>query len=176
MLCDECKKRPAVVHLTKMVNNKKFEKNLCQQCANESGEGNFSFEPKYSIHNLLAGLLNFEPGTGAAPAKKPGMVPICSNCGMSYAEFSRGGRLGCSMCYTHFAQQMDPLLRRVQGGTQHAGKVPSRTGGVLMVKSKIRQLRQDLQKYVSLEEFEKAAQVRDQIKSLEKELDEKGVG
>lgn len=175
MLCDECKRKPAVVHLTKMVNNKKYERKLCQQCASENGEGDFIFEPKYSIHNLLAGLLNFEPGPGNAQAKKPGMMPVCDNCGMNYAEFSKGGRLGCSMCYTHFLQQLDPLLRRVQGGTQHAGKVPSRTGGILLVKNKIQQLRQDLQKYISREEFEKAAQLRDQIRELEKELAEKGV-
>lgn len=173
MLCDECKKRPATVHLTKMVNNKKYEKNLCQQCAESEG-ADFPFEPKYSIHNLLAGLLNFEPGTGASLTKMPGVMPVCNNCGLSYPEFSRGGRLGCSMCYTHFLQQLDPLLRRVQGGTQHAGKVPVRTGGTLMVKNKIQHLRQDLQKYISREEFEKAAQVRDQIKQLEQELDEKG--
>ena len=93
---------------------------------------------------------------------------------MSYTEFSRSGRLGCAMCYTHFSQQLEPLLRRVQGGTQHAGKVPGRTGGTLMLKNKIQQLRQDLQKYVSNEEFEKAALVRDEIKQLEKDLNEKG--
>lgn len=175
MLCDECKRRPAVVHLTKMVNNQKYERNLCQQCASESGGGDFIFEPKYSIHNLLAGLLNFEPGPGDTVAKKTGMIPVCDNCGMNYAEFSKGGRLGCSMCYTHFLQQLDPLLRRVQGGTQHAGKVPSRTGKTLMVKNRIEQLRRDLQRCISREEFEKAAQVRDQIKILEQELGAKGV-
>ncbi|HBS59326.1 MAG: UvrB/UvrC motif-containing protein [Bacillota bacterium] len=174
MLCDDCKKRPAVVHLTKMVNNEKYEKNLCEQCAKETGEAQIAFQPKYSIHNLLAGLLNFEPGTGAALTKNQGVMPVCDNCGMSYTEFSRSGRLGCAMCYTHFSQQLEPLLRRVQGGTQHAGKVPGRTGGTLMLKNKIQQLRQDLQKYVSNEEFEKAALVRDEIKQLEKDLNEKG--
>jgi protein arginine kinase activator len=61
----------------------------------------------------------------------------------------------------------------VQGGTQHTGKIPSRTGGTLMVKGKIQQLRQELQRYISREEFEKAAQVRDQIKELDQQL--KGV-
>lgn len=174
MLCDDCRKRPAVVHLTKMVNNKKYEKNLCEQCANNMGETEIAIEPKYSIHNLLAGLLNFEPGTGAMVTKKAGMMPLCDNCGMSYAEFSRSGRLGCSLCYNQFSQQLDPLLRRVQGGTQHAGKVPSRIGGTLMLINKIDLLRQDLQKHISSEEFEKAAVIRDQIKQLEKELNDKG--
>jgi protein arginine kinase activator len=173
MLCEECKKEPATVHLTKVINNQKYEKNLCQQCAKEDGESDFPFEPKYSINNLLAGLLNFEPSAGARPQKAPCGIPMCENCHMSYAEFSRNGRLGCSVCYTYFMQPLEPLLRRVQGRTQHAGKVPNRTGGALMVKNKIQQLRQELQRYISREEFEKAAEVRDQIKELEQEL--KGV-
>jgi len=170
MLCEECKKAPATVHLTKVINNKKYEKNLCQQCAKEDGESDFPFEPKYSINNLLAGLLNFEPITGNRHQKASCSMPMCENCHMSYAEFSRHGRLGCSVCYTSFIQQLEPLLRRIQGGTQHTGKVPSRTGSALMAKGKIQQLRQELQRYISREEFEKAAQVRDQIKDLDQQL------
>jgi protein arginine kinase activator len=158
-----------------MVNNKKSERNLCQYCAMESGEAGFAYEPKYSIHNLLAGLLNFNQSTSAAMQKTPAGVQFCDNCGMSYTDFSRSGRLGCSLCYTHFAPQLDPLIRRVQGGTQHGGKTPTRTGGTLKLKSQIRQLRHELQKYITREEFEKAAQVRDQIKALEQELGTKGV-
>jgi protein arginine kinase activator len=175
MLCDECKKRPASVHLTKMVNNKKFEKNLCQQCASEMGEGDLTHESKYSIHNLLAGLLNFDPHLGTLAKNPYTSTIICDNCGLSYGEFSRKGRLGCPACYTHFAQHLDPLLRRIQGSNQHGGKVPTRTGGTLKLKNKIQQLRQELQRYISHEEFERAAQVRDQIKELEKELGMKGV-
>jgi protein arginine kinase activator len=175
MLCDECKKRQATVHVTKMVNNKKYEKNLCQQCASEMGEGDLAHDSKYSIHNLLAGLLNFDPQMGTLAKGPYTSTTMCDNCGLSYAEFSRKGRLGCPVCYSHFAKHLDPLLRRVQGSNQHGGKVPTRTGGTLMLKNKIQQLRQELQKYIAHEEFEKAAEVRDRIKELEKELGMKGV-
>ena len=60
MLCEECQKREATVHYTKVVNNQKTEYHLCEQCAREKGELDFSwgFEPGFSIHNLLAGLLD----------------------------------------------------------------------------------------------------------------------
>ena len=37
MLCQECKKNPATVHVTKIVNNIKTELHLCQSCAGERG-------------------------------------------------------------------------------------------------------------------------------------------
>ena len=41
MLCEECKKRPANVHLTKIIGDQKTEMHLCQQCAAERGELGF---------------------------------------------------------------------------------------------------------------------------------------
>lgn len=170
MLCEECKQGPATVHLTKVINNKKYEKNLCSHCAKEDGESEFPFEPTYSINNLLAGLLNLDPSAGTRAQKLQYNLPACENCGMSYTEFSRNGRLGCSVCYTYFGKQLEPLLRRIQGGAKHAGKVPSRIGGALMTRGKIQQLRQELLKYISREEFEQAARVRDEIKKLDESL------
>jgi ATP-dependent Clp protease ATP-binding subunit ClpC len=37
MLCQKCKTRPASVHITKIVNNKKVERHLCGQCAADEG-------------------------------------------------------------------------------------------------------------------------------------------
>jgi len=37
MPCQKCKIRPASVHITKIVNGKKVERHLCQQCAAEEG-------------------------------------------------------------------------------------------------------------------------------------------
>lgn len=37
MKCDRCKKREAHIHVTKIVNNKKIEKHLCEVCAQELG-------------------------------------------------------------------------------------------------------------------------------------------
>ncbi|MDD4178425.1 MAG: AAA family ATPase [Candidatus Margulisbacteria bacterium] len=37
MLCQKCKSRQASVHITKIINGKKVERHLCQQCAAEEG-------------------------------------------------------------------------------------------------------------------------------------------
>ncbi len=170
MLCQECRKRPATVHITRIVNGKKTEMDLCEQCAREKGEFEFFAEPQFPIQSFLAGLLG--QGLGSQPAIQPAAPQArCDTCGLTYEDFARSGRLGCSHCYEHFGERLEPVLRRVHGATQHGGKVPARTGGVAQVRRNLRELREALARAVQAEDFEKAAKLRDEIRQLEKELE-----
>ncbi|MPN03731.1 Protein-arginine kinase activator protein [bioreactor metagenome] len=62
---------------------------------------------------------------------------------------------------------MEPLLRRIHGGGQHAGKIPARRGKMLREKVQITKLKERLQQLVQKEDFEGAVLVRDEIKRLE---------
>ncbi|MBB4074917.1 protein-arginine kinase activator protein McsA [Anoxybacillus voinovskiensis] len=96
---------------------------------------------------------------------------------MTYHQFTKIGRFGCSHCYDAFAKQLQPILKRLHSGnTIHAGKIPKRIGGTIHVRKQIEQLKQKLQELIAREEFEKAAEVRDQIRSLEAQLSEHGEG
>lgn len=170
MICEECQKRQATVHLTQIINNQKRELHLCEECARNHHEFPFnfhfeSFEPSFSIHKFLAGLLDGTP-MEVAPVE----TPQCPGCGLSYAQFSQIGRFGCSQCYQAFGKGLDPLLRRVQGNERHAGKVPRRAGGKLSFKREIENLRRELNEAVRQEAYEKAAELRDRIKQLEQQL------
>ena len=61
MICQECGKRPATLHFTKIVNGDKNEFHICENCAREKGEMIPGTSNGFSIHNLLSGLLDFEP-------------------------------------------------------------------------------------------------------------------
>lgn len=168
MMCQDCNKRPATLHFTKIVNGDKTEFHVCEACARERGEmipGTNGF----SIHHLLSGLLDFDP-PAAGNGHKSGHGLRCESCGMTYAQFSKSGRFGCSDCYRHFAERLDPLFRRIHGHTAHVGKVPKRTGGVLRYKRELENLKRELQWRVEREEFEAAAKLRDQIRELERKL------
>ena len=168
MQCQECQKRPATFHLTKVVNNEKTELHLCEQCAREKGELQFGIEPDFSIHQLLAGLLNYGGTAGSEPAVPADRPVTCSVCGSTYEEFTRSGRLGCSHCYEEFESQLEPVIRRVHGASSHTGKAPQRTAKAIQVKREIAGLRNQLQAAVAREDFERAAQLRDRIKAMEK--------
>jgi protein arginine kinase activator len=169
MLCDDCKKNPACMHITKIVNNQKIEKHLCNECARKTGEMNIAglaFDNSFSVQDFLKGMFSQVFVEEAQPAAET----ACPNCGMTYNEFSRGGKIGCSTCYTTFENRLEPLVRRIHGASAHIGKVPRRFGGFLEAKLRIKRLKQDLERQVACEEYEKAAKIRDEIRELEKEM------
>ncbi|MEC0371270.1 UvrB/UvrC motif-containing protein [Paenibacillus chibensis] len=171
MLCQECGKRPATLHFTKIVNGEKNEFHICETCAREKGEMLPGTSGGFSIHSLLSGLLDFETaGKGAASSVKAPQSQRCEECGMTYSQFSKIGRFGCSSCYKYFGDRLDPLFKRVHGNTVHVGKVPKRSGGRIQLKRRIDDLKLELQQRIQQEEFEEAAQLRDQIRNLEKEM------
>ncbi|MFE0560083.1 UvrB/UvrC motif-containing protein [Paenibacillus sp. FSL W8-0187] len=171
MLCQECGKRPATLHFTKIVNGEKTEFHFCETCAREKGELIPGTSNGFSIHSLLSGLLDLDPsGKGQSPGAKMAQTLQCEECGMTYSQFSKLGRFGCSSCYKYFSDRLDPLFKRVHGGTSHVGKVPKRTGGRIQIKRQIDDLKKELQIRIVQEEFETAAEIRDQIRELERNM------
>lgn len=180
MICQDCKQRPATMHFTKIINGEKTEFHLCEHCAQERGDIlMFHENAGFSIQNLLAGLLNFEaPIKEAKPNAFQGIELLqCERCNMTYHQFTKIGRFGCSHCYATFARQLQPILKRLHSGnTTHAGKIPKRIGGTIHLRKQIDHLKQKLQELIMREEFERAAEVRDQIRLLESQLSAHGEG
>ncbi|WP_018754027.1 UvrB/UvrC motif-containing protein [Paenibacillus sanguinis] len=171
MQCQECGKRPATLHFTKIVNGEKTEFHICESCAREKGELIPGTSGGFSIHNLLSGFLDFSPANkGLISGTKPPEHLRCEECGMTYSQFSKIGRFGCSSCYKYFNDRLDPLFKKVHGNTVHVGKIPKRSGGHIQFKRKLDNLRQELQQRIVQEEFEAAAALRDQIRELEKNM------
>lgn len=176
MLCDDCKKRPASVHITKIYNDDKSETRLCGECAKKYQKEigfNFDIDANFSFHKFLTGLL--EADTMESNLGKDLQVyPECDECGFNYMQFQQNGRLGCAKCYETFSTKLNVLLKRVHGSNVHTGKFPKRSGASLRAMQEIKLLRNQLQKHVLEEEFEKAAELRDKIKDLEKNIEPKG--
>ena len=170
MLCQRCQERPATVHVTKIVGGEKSGFHLCEQCAKENGEIMPQFTANaFDFNHLLSGLLNMESSPGFAVA--PPSTLRCSTCGMTYNQFTQFGRFGCPDCYDNFAARLDPLLRRIQSNTSHTGKVPVRSGEKIKRRKTLDRLRKEMQQAIAQEQFERAAELRDQIRELEQEVD-----
>jgi protein arginine kinase activator len=169
MLCEECNKRNATVHMTKITQGKKKEVHLCNQCAKE--KENINFENPFSIHNFLAGLLDIH--TDPHPKTEKSINDQCNQCGTTYDDFKQTGRLGCSSCYEHFNEKLIALIKRIHGNENHIGKIPKKASEKILVKREMENLKLQLVKAVTLEEFEKAADLRDMIKKLDSQIQEK---
>ena len=166
MLCENCNKKPATVHLTKILNEKKTEMHLCEQCAKLQEAT--PFDASFSINNFLTGLLD---SMQDSPIKVDYIQTTkCDKCGMSYGKFKQLGRLGCAQCYNAFQEKLGPLVKRIQGSESHIGKIPMKTGGVILIKKEIKGLKARLDEAIKREEFEQAAVLRDKIRQLEGQL------
>lgn len=162
MFCDKCGKNPAVVHRITTINGKKKEVHLCKECAMQ--EKGIIIDSPFSINALLSSLLDMG---GETPIKVEKLETVkCSQCGMGFVEFKKTGKLGCGKCYASFEDRLLPLLKRVQGNTRHCGKIPRRIGGSLRTKKEIESLQEELERAVRAEEYERAVELRDRIKSL----------
>ncbi|HHY45215.1 MAG TPA: hypothetical protein GX512_05845 [Firmicutes bacterium] len=169
MTCEECGKNPATVRFEQVVNGKRTVMNLCAECAQKKGVLSVLFQPTFSINSLLSALLGSQ--MKGLPAASPGEEEKrCRICGMSYRDFARAGRLGCSRCYETFEDRLDPLLRRIHGSGRHIGKAPVKAGGAARTRRELEELRRQLAAAVAEEAYEKAAELRDKIKALESTL------
>lgn len=168
MFCEECKEKPATVHLTQVFNGEKVESHLCENCASQKSGFIFDTVNKFSLPNLLGGMfganysLQKVPET-ATPSK-------CPNCGMRIIDIRQAGKLGCSECYKVYEQELEAPLRRIHGSSQHIGKIPVRGGEKVLVRKQIETLKNRLQEAIREEQYEKAAEIRDQVKEMESKL------
>ena len=158
MVCDVCKSNPATVFLTQIVNGKMQKVNLCESCSKEKGV----------TDPLSFALVDLLPGLGAEEQmEKDAPLPRCPACGFTQADFKKTGRLGCAVCYDTFADGLGGLLKAMHKRTAHTGKVPARLKRSIERGVRMNQLKRDLDKAVSDENYEIAAQLRDQLKELE---------
>ena len=160
MICDVCKTNEASVFLTQIVEGKMQKVNLCENCSKAKGVDD---PTGFALADLLLGLgaaQEIERGSG-------GVAQRCGACGFSQADFKKTGRLGCAQCYETFGEGLTSLLKAMHKGTTHAGKVPARISRILERENAMKTLQRDLQQAVANENYESAAQLRDQIRQLE---------
>ena len=162
MLCQDCGNNESTIHLTQIVNNKKVELNLCRICAEKRGFHNPFEKNAFPLAEFLTGMLR-EIGEEASAAFK---ALKCPKCELTFADFSKKGRLGCGSCYSAFRTQLKDLLRKVHNSNQHHGKTPITTVKELKPLREERKLRDELRQAIEKEDFETAAAIRDRLKIL----------
>lgn len=163
MLCCICKEKNATVHLTQITGEKMQKVDLCEECAKTKGVND---QTGFSLADLLLGLgasQELEQSVGGTEAK-------CPQCGFTHADFKKSGRLGCSECYETFAEGLGGLLKSMHKGTRHVGKVPDSLRTKRDIANQLNSLQKKLNKAIETENFEAAAQLRDEIKQLNNQL------
>ena len=167
MLCEKCHQKQATVHMQQIVNGTKTEIHLCQDCSTQ-------IDAPISIEALFNGLLgSFLSMATEKHNHKPHVhYEPCPNCGMSFDGFkSAGGKLGCADCYRFFSRELESILKNVQASTKHEGKYPLKFGRSMFNKKEADRLRDQLRKAIEEENYEEAARLRDEARTLEASLE-----
>jgi protein arginine kinase activator len=158
MQCCICKEKPATVHLTQIVGDKMQKLDLCEDCAKAKG---INDPTSFAMADLMLGL-----GAAQEVEQAVGAELKCPRCGFSQADFKKSGRLGCPQCYQTFAEGLAGLLKTMHKGTRHTGKAPEALRQTRERADRLKSLQKKLNKAVEAEDFELAAQLRDQIKAM----------
>ena len=186
MLCQICKKNPATIHVQEIVNGEKHLMHFCQECAEKKA----GLQP--FIENLDLGKIIKEMFEGsAADGKEEGSGEegsgdklVCGNCGWTMEQLRKTGRFGCPECLRIFFPLIKDELSEMQHKLRHEGRVPPGAAPLRNRKKKsssapdpdeakriaLAGLKKDLAESVRREEYELAAELRDRIAALEKEM------
>lgn len=120
--------------------------------------------PAASIASALAKQLKLTGKPAADVEHKE-----CPVCGISFFEFRNSGRLGCPYDYTHFDTELEPLLINIHDSAEHCGKHPRRSAVSADCQKQLIQLRREMEEAVEREDYERASEIRDQIRQLEEQ-------
>lgn len=172
--CQKCENE-ASVFLKNIINGKVTEAHLCEDCfikdtANPTMTSGTEKEvpQKTGIEQIkeqiTAAMQKILPKEKQSESEEGESVKKCPKCGVSGKEMARTGKIGCAYCYDFFGDEIMSIVKRLQdGATRHTGKAPK----TISVEKQIKMLTEAMSAAVVIEDYEKAAQLRDQIKVLE---------
>jgi len=155
--CIHCGK-PATIHLTQIVEGEIRKVDLCESCqVNDSMASDFDLEP----------FAKLAEGVATAVQQQSGKAHVCGQCGCDDEQLHKSGRFGCPDCYEAFEPLLPEMLRRIQSGVVHVGKVPVKGIQRQEIGRREKELRRNLENAIREERFEDAAVFRDQLRQLE---------
>ena len=166
MKCQKCGANNANTHVKTIINGEFREYDLCSECAHKMGYTNVFADMENDFSGLLGSFF-----TNVLPART--QATRCEFCGSTYSEIAKTGQVGCAHCYELFADQLYPSIRRIHGNTTHCGKnsgkqeAPEQKPAEMTKEQKISELKKQLDKAVSEQNFERAAELIDEIKETE---------
>ncbi len=160
MLCEKCKKREATVHISSTVNGIKSEQRLCAECA-EKEKGFFSL----GVDNLFSGFF----GESVFGAPSVNEQKKCTLCGQTKRELAKSGRAGCTKCYDVFGDELERIIHGIHGSARYNGTLPGKHAESAGKRKKIDELKKEQQMAIAEQNYERAAELRDEIRALEEE-------
>ncbi len=179
MLCERCNKKKATVIYRENLAGRVRVLRLCGECTEileaageleELGTAMAPFGSPFARNEDNGGTLPFflpVGGTGGTTSTGRSGGLKCSSCGSTLGEIISGGRVGCAMCYSVFAEPLRVVIRALHGEATHTGRSTAEARRRKERADCLARLKRQLKEAVAAEQFERAATLRDEIRRLE---------
>ncbi len=162
--CQHCDKT-ATFHITELTDPEGPSiLHLCEEHARTFFNQDGKSSPATELTNMVAKQLNMDKVAEEIAASDKKKCPVC---GITFAEFRKGGRLGCAYDYVAFEEDLEPLLVNIHGALSHAGKTPKNASGSPERQFRLKQLKDEMKQAVKKEDYERAGNLRDKIAEIE---------
>ncbi len=177
MKCQNCGENEANVRYTQIINGVKKELALCDECSKKLGIQSLDFNIPINFSSFLGDFI--EEADSFFPSFVQKNELKCDKCGMTYDEFIKLGKFGCSNCYEVFENKIDNMLKNIHGTNVHQGKRYKLKEGNIIPntieqkekdkkteneQNELNKLEQELKTAIQEERYEDAAIIRDKIK------------
>ena len=158
MKCEKCNEREATFYYSCNLNGEKTEKHLCAACAREEGFGEMlDYRPVSTFDGTFDGFFDdfFTPARGLLSA---------------FDVFGSPMRrmMAPALPRLRFVVGAPETESRPQPKSETEAKIPDDAGEEVKSRREIAALKHQLQEAVQTENFEKAIELRDKLRELEK--------
>ena len=156
MKCEKCNEKEATFYYSSNINGEKTERHLCNHCAREEGFGGvMDYRPMPGFGGMFDGLFEdfFMPRRSLLSA-------------FDMLERPMRRMMTAALPQIHIVVGQP---QAAQPASETEQKIPEDAGEAVKSRREIEALRHQLQEAVAAENFEKAIELRDQLKALEKQ-------
>jgi len=170
MLCQNCKTKEATFFYEEDVNGTHKSIALCSDCAQKSGIENTIQTNNIGFFTDLENqfLNSFYPFNQPSLSDKK----KCPVCGLTFNELAKLGKVGCTECYKTFEKELKNTILSYHGNNKYIQENKNITINNDKKTTNIDTLTKSLQQAIENEDYETAAKLRDEIKSLKEKKDD----
>jgi protein arginine kinase activator len=165
MSLDHKEQAPKTVHISLKIGDETKTVSMSAQQAAEIGFHSPFDDTPLPLASILASLF----GDSSVKTLVDRSPVACPECGLTYNEFTRVGRLSCGRCYEAFRSKLEPIMVQLHGAFTHVGQTPDEPADEHLQVHEAERLRELLQEAIDTEQYEKAAALRDRLEQLETE-------
>ncbi len=171
MLCERCNKKKATVFYRENIAGRVRALRLCGDCTEVLEAAGELEDISAAVAGFASPLFRAEEGAGIFPTVLPtegragGLK--CPLCGMSAADISAAGKVGCAACYDTFGESLGHLVQTLHGKGGHVGHTSAKARVRREQQARLVRLRGELKEAVVAERYETAATLRDEIRAVE---------